>query len=519
MDDPGIFRGLIISRPPTLEQVQRQNRYMRLLVILFVALVCLLPTMFGIQGLWQGWQNGRWDASYWNPFLTQVFVPLLLAATTLFSLTAYWWQKANENVKGVASLPLRAAAAAGDQRLAPLAEQQPLLLDPANGITPSSQGAHFKPLAAVEQGKYLNVCVDEQGVEWTGPSWWHPGKRRITWNEARAFYTFSYLHRGRSQSESQQVYVLDAPATTLAWVAPWPGSGSSTQDRVATLRLKTLIATGSGLPLRDVTKAAEEVEKLATNTEVSMVIREPAAGTIPLSSPPALAPQRLTRPKRSLFPFVGLAPLLLLVLLASTAVGLRTYESSTFNALLAQIQTHQPLFHDALNTPDDFWTVHLSPPPLNTAPPNYGYVDGSYQLRGIATPTLTAPGTYGNVAVEVTVRLLGQQSPDDHYDSFGLLLHNDGFELSGVSFDISPDGIWSIGPLSNVFAASSAIHTAPGAPNRLTVILRGQQDILYINNQFVGLYEASGPTTGPLGFEAETDTASAAFTDFTIYPL
>lgn len=135
------------------------------------------------------------------------------------------------------------------------------------------------------------------------------------------------------------------------------------------------------------------------------------------------------------------------------------------------------------------------------------------------TPTLTTPGIYGDVAVEVTVRLLGQEAPDESYDTFGLLLHNDGFELNGVSFGISPDGIWSIDPTSDVYASSNAIHTALGTSNRLTVILRGHQDILYINNQFVGIYQASGPTTGPLGFFAETYTASAAFTDFTIYPL
>lgn len=519
MDNRGIFRGLIISCPPTLEQVQRQNRRTRLLVIFFVVLVCLLPTIFGIQSLWQGWQDGRWDDSFWHPFLTQVFVPLGPATTSLLGLCIYFWQKAQEKVKGVEALPLREAAAAGDNSLAPLVKQQARFLDSADGVADVSQGHHFKPLAAVKQGKYLDVFVDEQGVEWTGSEWWRPGSRYIAWSEARAFYTFSYLHQVRYQSERQQVYVLDAPANTLAWVVPSFWQASTFGEMAAIERLRNLISTYTGLPLRDLTKAAEEVARLTPEDAASFLPSKRASATPHLSSTPSLAEPRVTRPRRSLFPLIGLAPLLSLALLAVTAWGLQTYEPSMYNALLTHIETHQPLFHDALNAPDGFWNVHLSPPAINVGPSSYGYADGAYQLQGVNTPILTVPGIYGDVAVEVTVRLLGHQSPDDLYDSFGLLLHNDGFERNGVSFDISPDGMWSIDPVPNVFAASSAIRTAPGAINRLAVILRGHQDLLYVNNQFVGIYQDSGPTNGPLGFFAETDTASAAFTDFTVYPL
>lgn len=520
MDDRGVFRGLIISRPSTLEHVQRHNRRTRLLVILGVALACLLPTIFGIHSLWQGWQHGRWDDAFWQPFLTQVFVPLGTATTSLLSLCIYFWQKAQEKVKGVEALPLREAAAIGEQRLAPLAEHQPTPRNTADGAADSIQGHHFKLLAAVEQGKYLDVFVDEQGVEWTGPQWWHPGERHIAWSEAHAFYTFSYLHRVRYQSERQQVYVLDTPANALAWVVPSFWKGNTFGEMAAIEHLLDLISTHTGLPLRDVTKAAEEAARLPPGGAASSLLGEYASATAHLSSTPSLAEPRVTRPKRSLFPLIGLAPLLCLALLAVTAWGLQTYEPSMYNALLTRIETHQPLFYDSLSAPDGFWNVHLSSATIiNVGPSSYGYVDGSYRLQGMNTPILTLPGPYGAVAVEVTVRLLGHQSPDDLYDSFGLLLHNDGFEQNGVSFEIDPDGIWSIGPASNVFATSSAIRTAPGAPNRLAVILRGHQDLLFVNNQFVGIYQESGPTTGPLGFFAETDTASAAFTDFTIYPL
>ena len=48
---------------------------------------------------------------------------------------------------------------------------------------------------------------------------------------------------------------------------------------------------------------------------------------------------------------------------------------------------------------------------------------------------------------------------------------------------------------------------------------RGQQYICYVNDQFIGIYQDSGPARGPVGLDVQTQTASVTFTDFTIYPL
>jgi hypothetical protein len=520
MGNAGIFRGLVISRPPTLEQVKRQNRRMRLLVILSLALVCLAIIVLGIHGLWQAWQAGRWDDSYWDNFFSQVFVPFVPVSVSLFGYTVYFALLANEKVQATEALPLREAAASGDKRLAPLAEQQPTQPGSASGAADLDQGERFRPHAAMEQEKCIDILVAEQNVQWKTHQRWPWGRHHhITWSEARAFYTFSYLRQFRFESERQQVFVLDAPTATLAWVVSLPQNVDPTQESVASERLRDLIGTRTGLPLRDLTKAAEELERLLPPASSKARSSEVASGTAQLSSSLSLAPQRIKPANRQSFPYSGLIPALLIVSCAATALGLQKYEVYSYNTLLAQVQTHKPLFHDALSTPNNFWTVHIPPPLINTAPPTYGYSNGAYQLTGIDTPALTAPGIYGDVAVEVTVRLLGKQSPDDQYDTFGLLLHSDGSVLDGISFNIDPGGNWSIGPLLNTFAYTKAINTAPGAANRLAVIMRGQQHILYVNNQFVGLYQGTGPASGPLGFEAETDTASAVFTDFIIYPL
>lgn len=217
-----------------------------------------------------------------------------------------------------------------------------------------------------------------------------------------------------------------------------------------------------------------------------------------------------TPANRKVVALIGFTPLLLAVLFAATAFGLQNYESYFYHTLLAQVQTHKPLYQHA----------------AETFPPYNYYVQGLNHIP-FGTPVFQTPDTYGDSAVEVTVQLTSKESfPGQSTDSLGLLLRGSSTE-TGIIFQISPNGDWSIGRPSEEEKDTaqtyrhhtSAIHTAPGASNRLAVIMHANQYICFVNDQLLGIYQDSGSPRGPIGFHLDTDTASAAFTDFTIYPL
>ena len=119
-DNSGIFRGLFISRPPTLEQAKQQNRRAALLFIFLLAVFGLLMLFFSIQCLWQAWQAGRWGDSFWmESFISQVLIPFFPASVAFFGFSTTLAQAAIERVVGVEAMPLREAAASGDERFAP----------------------------------------------------------------------------------------------------------------------------------------------------------------------------------------------------------------------------------------------------------------------------------------------------------------------------------------------------------------------------------------------------------------
>ena len=53
----------------------------------------------------------------------------------------------------------------------------------------------------------------------------------------------------------------------------------------------------------------------------------------------------------------------------------------------------------------------------------------------------------------------------------------------------------------------------------MAVVMRGQDYICYVNDQFVGIYQDSGSPNGPIGLDVGIPNDSSAFHDFTIYPL
>jgi hypothetical protein len=520
MVNTGIVHGLTTSRPPTLEQAKRQNRRDRFLVILAIILLSLLITLVALLGIQQAWQSASWGDTFWqDTLLTKVFLPYISVSVGLFEYSAYFAFKGQERIQGIEAYPLRQAAATGDDRLAPLAADQPDQLPSAERVI-HPEGESFKVRGTTKETRFT-IRVDEQGIEWKHIRRWLPGRtQRIAWSEARAFYAFNYRQWSGSPWGREEAYVLDAPNNTLAWVLSLPWSANPQQDQRATERLLRLIATYTGLPLRDLTDAVDKLDVLMSDVPATAtLLKEQQATAVSLfSATLTKLPQPVKPAKRRLFAYSGLTPLLLMGLIAATAFGLQTYQQSSYTAMLAHIHAHQPLYHDALHAPDADWHTHLPGP---DAPGSFTFKDNAYQLTGDDFIGVPAPGLYGDVAVEVTVRLYANDT-NDLFNSFGLLLHGDD-PLLGIVFEITADGYWSIGPIQRGLQQTSAIHQGIGATNRLAVIMRGQQYLCYINGQFVGISQTKPSSTGSVGLYAESDQSQPApviaFTDFTIYPL
>jgi hypothetical protein len=378
---------------------------------------------------------------------------------------------------------------------------------------------------AGKKGKSIQIVVDEQGIEWDNPQWWRPGWQRMLWSEVRAFYTFFYLNSSeKTTSERQQVYVLDAPAHTLVWMASFPWITNTAQQKATIERLHGLIAAYTRLPLRDLTKAADDLEIVISSIYVGLTVEQFAKATQRFALLPH-PPQRINPKKRWGTAFSGLLPFLLIGIFAATAFGVQTYQSHQYEQMLANIHTHQPLFHDDLHYADGYWSTSL---PDANSPGSFIYKDSSHQLTGDYFMDALAPGAYGDAEIEVTARLYSASSYDQ-YSDFGLLLHSDD-PYTGIEFKIDTAGQWSFGPQGDEFVEngsdiqeSGAIHKGFGVDNRLAVIIHSNEYICYINGQVVGIFQDARSPQGPVGLYAESNQRSPApvmaFTDFAIYPL
>lgn len=131
-----------------------------------------------------------------------------------------------------------------------------------------------------------------------------------------------------------------------------------------------------------------------------------------------------------------------------------------------------------------------------------------------------APDSYGDAAVEVTARL----PKGETYASFGLILHEDNDLERQVVFTLDLDGYWSLGAIDaspGILIRTNAVKATPGAPNRLTVIMRGNQYICYVNDTFLAIYQEAHATTGQVGIFVNGAFVlnMATFSNFTVYPL
>ena len=102
------------------------------------------------------------------------------------------------------------------------------------------------PVLARRLGRGLSVTADETDLAWRDTRW-RSGRRRIVWSEAEAFITIMCQGSGEPP---RRVYALKAGGTTLLWSIT---TFMSRQEHAASDRLRCLIVTRTGLPLRDVT--------------------------------------------------------------------------------------------------------------------------------------------------------------------------------------------------------------------------------------------------------------------------
>jgi hypothetical protein len=373
-------------------------------------------------------------------------------------------------------------------------------------------GGLFAVFWARRMPRSFEVRADGWRLEWRHLRWWGTSRRitSMAWSEARAFYTFDYKQEtGPARLRgAYRVYVLDGEQAALVWMvaaamdATEPGAGGT--DAVC-----RLIAKYTRLPLRNL---SAEVDRLAERLEDKPARRRKHAppSLEALQQPPSTHP--LASFRWPYLRYVVLLPLLIVGLFPGAAWGLQTYQSAQYERLLAQERAHRPLYHDSLATPTGDWPVQR---PSAQDPRGYAYVDHVYQLTGGYFTVALAPPVYGDMAVEVTVRLTGgAQTLGNIW--VGMVLHMDA-QGNGLLFQVNPGGDWSIGTVDDSeFHHSGAVQVSK---NRLTVIMRGDEYICFANDHFIGIYHSTQFPAGYAGLFLGSPLTTAAFTDFTIYPL
>jgi hypothetical protein len=357
---------------------------------------------------------------------------------------------------------------------------------------------------------------------------WRKRECRIAWLEACSFSMIAHggarVDFGLSPLSSQRVaFVLDSPTATLAWDI---ARGDNEEAVQRSDQLAAMIVARAHLPLRDLTAAAAKVTTQPWRKQFAEV-RSVFIGEGQISAVWPEMPHFLTSRKIALILLgAALIPLVLFSSIYMMAYGLQRYQTQYYSDLLAQVRSHTPLYHDALNLPNSDWPLHT---PTATDPGGYRFVSGAYQLSGETTQGYTFAVTSnpsgamdGDMAVEVTARQYG--GPD--YLGVGLTLHANGSDEGAVVFTVSPSGEWMLHTPAQTrsslfsFQGKQYVHGQAGAPNRLTLIERQGEYICYINGQFVGIERDASLHHGYAGVAMlGTPSMTGVFTDFTVYPV
>lgn len=384
----------------------------------------------------------------------------------------------------------------------------------------------------------ISVTVDEDGLSWRETIGRHP-TRHIAWREARAFVTFSW--RADSTYTTYTVYALIAPGVVFTWELT---QRATRKERHAHEELAGLIVSRAGLPLRTLTEtfaAALAAPAAPEKPKIRFPLGAPGTpDAVPGIPAPDLTPEppevaARARRQRIRLRVLAAATVVPLLLLDSAGMYLQREQPHYFASYLARAEAQSPLYLDALNQDDNQWPVQhaTSSNPLDFRFTEDTPLHGVYQLSGSDPQSniYAWPGQpFANAIVEVTARQLHSPS-DNASDGVGLVLRTSGNSNQDVEFNVDPTGYWDFADYSAYRGVdnsrndidggeSPAIHQGVGAVNRLSVVMRGNDFILYVNGRFLAVETDSGAlASGPAGVVVESETTGGQFYDFAVYPL
>ncbi|HLZ20500.1 MAG TPA: hypothetical protein VKQ30_00035 [Ktedonobacterales bacterium] len=384
--------------------------------------------------------------------------------------------------------------------------------------------------------KPVSVTVDGQGLHWRESTGCHR-IRHIAWSQAQAFMTFSW--RSHSTYTAYQIFALIAPHAVFTWELT---QRSSRDEKQAHEKLAGLIATRTGLPLRDLTVSFNDaIAPLPVPAKPKIRFPLGSPGT-PDAVPgiPALiaAPDTIdatrTRRRIRLGALVAIISVPL-ILLDGAGFYLQREQPHYFAAYLARAEAQSPLYLDALNEDDGQWPVQ---PATTSNPGTYFFTEdaplhGVYQLSG-ADPQYHMYAwqsqSFSDATVEVTARY-PKNAPSNVAGAVGLLLRQRGDGDQFVEFQVDTTGRWEFLDYAASRGStndwrfiddgySSAIHPGMDAINRVAVLMHGNDFILYVNGVFLRVEtDSSAPTSGTAGVYVANDMPGGQFADFAVYPL
>lgn len=526
---------------------------------------------------WRAWTTGVWGNFLFDTLpLLQILVLALKGMSFLPSGT-------KARLAREAAEKLRGAVAQGDERLAPVAGTQPEKVDEAIAgslvvgplrnpgsrgkwsvigwafmafivggvvgvitllvlLVPNNDGTTVQlastegalalalgvfALALIAVGTHMAVWAARvHGRIWLvadGHGLWLRGRdgaasaTGMRWGEARAFYRVSLL-----DGKSQAVYALDGGAHLLVWST---GMLEDRDMRAAHLHVCGVLAAHTSLPLRDLTQTVALLSKPAPKAAKRRreQVDDAGAGAASMVTPEMQGLHAWGAIDwRRQIKAIAVMLLVALPLFYGLAWGAEHMQEWQFQQLAPRILAGKPIFADTLSADDGRWPMYLS---------NAGFINGAFQISGEYGGAAPAPGVYGDAAVQVTARLMGNAS---EYDGVGLILRT-GLQsdfFSGIAFTVNQHGEWSISSWSHPGVDSSAVYDqqsgairrGDGAANTLLVLMRGHQYLCYVNGQFVGAYYDSGgvyasDTNGQVALFVDGGSGvTGTFTDFKVFP-
>jgi hypothetical protein len=533
--------------------VRRRLRFARIMIFSTLALLLLAFFAAGLLGLWQAWETADWFRFWLPVFpfafvflllLTLFLIPgVRVPWTILTSVPAGGQELRDAAASGDERLaPLAviqpapispAELPSGQVRVGPLRRLAPTSVNGAvpiallaflplimilvfipifflilDGTVQSSSSPFFVAfpsllflpfvaliIAAIvsARGRRFYVTADEQGLEWPDTS--GQSHLRANWSQIRSLsrvnislYGSAPAYNNAAVWGQRTTYILDAGDTQLLWsVLPFGG----TRESGASESLLRLAVARSGRALRDLSTFAAELSRASVSSA-------PAGSFASLPGVYAVGARQKRPPLRLRYAALGLVPLLLLGALLGTGGWLQSYQASYFQSLPARIHAETPLYHDDLSYQTGDWPTHVAD--ANDYQ-GFAYADGAYQLSGQGSgkpvSALQWSATYGDAAVEVTATQLGAP-PSSGNDGVGVIARSSANNNNFVMLQVNHASRWTLWhyrgaasePWTNLAGgASTAIHTGPGATNRLLLVVRGQTLLCYVNDQYVGSYD------------------------------